>query len=462
MDTARIAAPCRLEHGEIIDDRYKIVRWIAEGGMGEVYEAWHLSLNKTIALKTVRADVADPNAEERLRREGRIGASIESAHVVAILDAGDLPDQRPYVVMERLHGMDLSEYTRGKTPLALVDVVDYGTQICAGLHELHRRKLAHRDLKPSNVFVVRGQRGSPELKLIDLGLAKPCALSTVASSGATLTQLHCVVGSPYYLAPERFLDDSSVDLRSDIWALGVILFELTTGERPFGGSSIGEIGRRVLSEPPQAPRSPRWDLPPAMLSLIMRCLEKDPARRFQTVAEVAIALLSALEAAQEARPDDGTTRLLVWEAARHRGRSGRAFLAAAVAVSLTAVFVVRLTAPDSGGRPASAGSGAASPEAASAAAPGAGPGLPAPPAGPLQEARSAAPAAPPRDAPADSVSEAAASAAGPAAPGSARTPPARATSRPAVRPAPPPRPAAPPTAGAGTGPLKDPQLNDPN
>jgi serine/threonine-protein kinase len=201
-----------------------------------------------------------------------------------VIDVGTLETGAPYMVMEYLEGSDLSDLVARRGPLPWHEVVEFVLQACEAIAEAHVAGVVHRDLKPANLFLIRRPDGSPCIKVLDFGISK----AADAASGSALTQTAAVMGSPKYMSPEQLKSARDVDARTDIWALGVILYELLSGEGAFKADTMPQLYVAIIQDPPQPLR--RTDVPPGLVQVILRCLEKDPARRFQSVAELAAAL----------------------------------------------------------------------------------------------------------------------------------------------------------------------------
>ncbi|MEZ4294156.1 MAG: protein kinase, partial [Polyangiaceae bacterium] len=231
-----------------------------------------------------------PDAAPRFLREARSAVAIQSEHVARVLDVGTLDDGAPYMVMEYLTGSDLRDVLQRDGKLSIPAAIDYVLQAGEAIAEAHALGIAHRDLKPDNVFVTHRADGSALVKVLDFGLSKPTRDERLGPSAPSLTAQNMVAGSPQYMSPEQVRSLKSTDHRTDVWALGVILFELLTGQRPFEADTVAAIFAKIAADPPTRPRTLRPDLPPALEQAILRCLEKDLARRTQDVAELARAL----------------------------------------------------------------------------------------------------------------------------------------------------------------------------
>jgi eukaryotic-like serine/threonine-protein kinase len=289
--------------GTIIGGRYRVERSLGHGGMGSVVAATHIGLEQRVAIKILR--LHSPESAARFMREGRTLAQLCSQHIVRVYDSGQLPNGTPYIVMEHLDGVDLGEAcTRG--PLEIREVVGYVRQACEALQTAHSAGIVHRDLKPSNLFLIH-PGGEPQIKVLDFGISKSVVANpkNLPEAGAlTLTGTGDILGSPRYMSPEQLHGNPALDQRTDIWSLGVILYELLTGQNPFAQQAFAAIAIAVATEPPIPPRNLRPDLPRSLETIILRCLEKEPDQRFASAAELSNALEpfesdSALEVSAE-------------------------------------------------------------------------------------------------------------------------------------------------------------------
>jgi serine/threonine-protein kinase len=258
--------------------------------MGTVVAATHLGLGRKVALKFMRLGVLDDGeAIGRFMREARAAATLRSEHVAQVMDVEvDTEDGAPYIVMEYLEGSDLATLLESGQGPAVTDAVSYVLQACEGLAEAHAKGIVHRDLKPANLFLTRRPDGTPLVKVLDFGVSK---LNEAAQTGSfRLTQPRKTVGSPQYMSPEQMLASPEVDQRTDIWALGVILYELLSGKPPFAAATFLELGLEVTNRapPPLVRRVP--GLAPGLVAVVDRCLQKSAASRFANLAELAAAL----------------------------------------------------------------------------------------------------------------------------------------------------------------------------
>jgi eukaryotic-like serine/threonine-protein kinase len=452
----------------VLAGRYRVERVLGQGGMGVVVKAMHLQLHQPVAMKFLLPEVlGNQQIVQRFLREAQAAVRLKSEHVARVIDVGSLESGAPYMVLEYLEGADLSNFPRSQLSVGVV--VDLVLQACEALAEAHSLGIVHRDIKPANFFITRGSDGGPMLKVLDFGISK----SPVAGSNLTATQ--SVMGTPAYMSPEQMRSSRDVDHRTDIWALGVVLYELLQGMPPYGGDTFSSMVIKVVNDP-----LPRLTvaLPGDLDAIVYRCMEKDPARRFQNVAELAQALAKYAQSDTQAAISVQRTRSIIGLEARRSsvesGPGGRAIPpstlsgAAGARTSppgsgrrwpifaglgvLVAVVAVAVVASNGGGGQKAAGPGpaaspAAAPPSAAAPAPPAAPTAPpaATPPAPSAVANTPAPApaAQPPAAPAPTAQP-------PAAPA---TPPSTATAQPAAQPsgAPAARPA--PAAPETTSPV---------
>jgi serine/threonine-protein kinase len=255
--------------------------------MGVVVAAMHLELEQRVALKFLLPHaVSHTEVSARFSREARAAAKIRCEHVARVIDVGTLPDGAPFMVMEYMQGEDLQQVLARVGPMRPEIAVDFVLQAAEAIAEAHALGIVHRDLKPANLFLAERPGGDPIVKVLDFGISK----STMGTTDAGLTKTSSTLGSPLYMSPEQMTSAKSVDSRSDIWALGVVLYELLTRQLPFPAETMPELVAAILQRPVDPVRSMRPDVHPALEAAIHRCLEKNPANRFSTVAELAAAL----------------------------------------------------------------------------------------------------------------------------------------------------------------------------
>jgi serine/threonine protein kinase len=272
--------------GEVLAGKYRVDRILGAGGMGVVVAATHLQLDQKVALKFMLPQALEhPALVERFAREARAAVRLKSDHVARVLDVGTLESGSPYMVMEYLEGSDIATIIETHGPMPVELAVDYVLQACDAVAEAHALGIIHRDLKPRNLFVTQRNDGRAQVKVLDFGISKQ-----TGTNDLSLTRTTEIMGSPNYMSPEQLRSARAVDERSDIWALGVILYELLTGHVPFRAESVTQLTAMVLMEPPRPIASMRPDLPPALVRMVEHCLEKDPLKRFSGVSELAAAL----------------------------------------------------------------------------------------------------------------------------------------------------------------------------
>ncbi|MBX3230889.1 MAG: protein kinase [Labilithrix sp.] len=282
---------------------YIVDKLIGSGGMGVVVAAKHAQTGDAVAIKLLRPKAAgDKIHAERFAREARAIAKITSDHVVKVLDAGTLDSAAPFIVMEYLVGRDLSQMIREDGPLRLRDAADVMLQVCDAVASAHAVGVIHRDLKPSNFFVTTRPDGRPHVKVLDFGIAK--AIGTDGVVDPNLTETQAVFGSPTYMSPEQIRSAKHVDHRSDIWSLGVGLYEVTTGRLPFAADNVAGLLASIVADPPYYPRGFVPDMPPVFEELVLACLHKDAKQRVQTCGDLGLAL------APFATPGPDTERLV--------------------------------------------------------------------------------------------------------------------------------------------------------
>ncbi|WP_438027492.1 protein kinase domain-containing protein [Sorangium sp. So ce233] len=286
--------------GDVIAGKYRVDRVLGRGGMGMVVAASHLFLPHRVAIKLLICDDS-PALMQRFLREARAAARLKGEHVVRVLDVGELGSGVPYIVMEYLEGDDLSEVLRARGPLGVTEAADYVLQACVAMAEAHAAGIVHRDLKPANLFLTATPGGANLIKVLDFGISKE--LPGCEGGAAALTQTREMLGSPVYMPPEQMRSSRSVDARSDIWALGAILYRLLVGRPPFEAPALAELILLVASAEPVPPGELRSDIPRELERVILRCLQKDPAQRPQTVADLALALVPFASAGGQERAE---------------------------------------------------------------------------------------------------------------------------------------------------------------
>ncbi len=272
----------RVESESILAGRYRIGRTLGRGGMGIVLEATHIHLKTGVAIKVLRQEALEqPELIERFLREARSAARLKGEHVCRVTDFGTTEDGLPFMVMELLEGEDLREIVDDHGPMDPTDVATYVLQACIAVAEAHALGIVHRDLKPGNLFLVRQPNGRRTIKLLDFGIAKSDTFDK------NLTATAKAMGSPAYMAPEQLKSGSQAEARSDIWSLGVTMFELLTEKRPFDGDTPYELAVAITNDQPAALPD---TVPSELVKVVKRCLEKRLEKRFANVSELAMAL----------------------------------------------------------------------------------------------------------------------------------------------------------------------------
>jgi serine/threonine-protein kinase len=279
--------------GDVIDSKYRVVEVLGSGGMGIVLGCKHIALDSDVALKVLLPKFQKNGVlRERFLREARSAAQLRSSHVTKILDVGTDTSGAPYIVMERLRGVDLETLVKRQGVIEEKQAINLVLQACEALAEAHTEGIIHRDLKPENLFLVsEGREG--RVKVLDFGISK------VIHDQRALTGTAEVMGTPHFMSPEQFKSARDVTARTDVWALGAVLYRLLTGALPFESNEYVELLTRIMREPPIPIEQRRPSLSRGMCELVRRCLEKDPMARFANAHE----LRTALRAVREAQSD---------------------------------------------------------------------------------------------------------------------------------------------------------------
>jgi serine/threonine-protein kinase len=275
--------------GTLLDGKYRIDAFISAGGMGSVYRAQHVMLDKTVAVKVIKNElVTSDEVVARFQREARAASNLHHPNIVSVYDLGQTADGTLYIAMEFIDGPSVKQVIRRNGPLAPRECVDILRQVASALSATHRKQIVHRDLKSDNLMLA-SEDGRTVAKLVDFGIAK-----TFDESSTQLTAAGYMLGTPHYMSPEQ-AGGHPVDHRADVYSLGVILYEMLTGELPFGETSLTSMLVKLATEMPPLPslRRPDRPVPPALDAVAMRCLEKDPERRYQSADEFAEALKRA-------------------------------------------------------------------------------------------------------------------------------------------------------------------------
>ncbi len=286
--------------GHTIDQRYRVESLLGEGGMGLVYRVRHTQLNKPLAIKVLRREnTRDPEVLARFRREAESASAIGNEHIVDINDFGVLDDGSTYFVMECLEGIDLIDAIDAAQRMPEARAIRIAMQVCRALGAAHDAGIIHRDLKPENVFLIRRNETDDFVKVLDFGIAK------VANGPKRLTRAGEVLGTPHYMSPEQCEGDN-VDHRTDIYALGVLMYEMVTGHVPHDADTMMGILTKQMYEDPIPPKVRVPQVSDQLEQLIMRCLEKKPEQRYQTMHEIEDDLRRVCEGQQPVGPDTVT------------------------------------------------------------------------------------------------------------------------------------------------------------
>jgi serine/threonine-protein kinase len=336
--------------------QYTIVRLIAAGSMGMVYEAEHRAIGKRVALKVLSPRLAGaPNARVRFLHEAEVTARLQHPHIVDVTDRGD-DGGHAYIVMELLRGEDLAQRLQRTGPIAAEEIVDIMLPICAAIGAAHKQGITHRDLKPSNVFLAE-REGRVHPTVLDFGISTGNE-AIAALDARTLSRAGAVVGTPYYLAPEQILDSRSASPASDQYALGVILYECLTGQRPFDGRDISAVFRTIRGGNARRPSALRPEIPLALEEAALRAMKQSPRSRFGSVMEFGRTLL----------PFASSRTRLLWEDAFAVTAGAPPATAAAVTTGAPPATAAAMTA---GALPAAAAVTAGAPPATVGALPAA-------------------------------------------------------------------------------------------
>jgi serine/threonine-protein kinase len=284
--------------GQILADKYRIEERISEGGMGAVYRATHVLMDKTVAIKVLHPSLAaDEKIVQRFSREARAASRISHPHALNVTDFGESGNGIVFLVMEFLRGCTLKEAVQKDGPMPLPRVVEIMRQVTGALAAAHAEGVIHRDLKSDNIMLVDADKGQDWAKVLDFGIAK---IQEPIEQDPALTAPNLIIGTPQYMSPEQCSQVSELDARTDIYSLGIILYEMLAGHVPFTGDSPTTIMLKQLQESPPPLLEERADLPPDVSGVVMRALAKRPEERYQTVSELTEALTLAAQSEDQA------------------------------------------------------------------------------------------------------------------------------------------------------------------
>jgi serine/threonine-protein kinase len=275
--------------GTLLLGKYRVEGVIGIGGMGVVVAAFHELLKRRVAMKMLLPELAQrTDVRARFEREAQAAFSLKNEHICRVLDAGQLESGQPFITLEYLKGDDLGAIARQRGKLPMNEAVEYILQACEGLAEAHEQDVVHRDIKPSNLIVVTRRDGTPCLKIIDFGISK----LRDDDSGEELTQANAYLGSPLYSSPEQLFSAHAATAKSDLWSLGVILYQLLTGVHPFSSSDdLRQLTNAIRHNEAAPLRLHEASIDPGLEDVMSRCLQKDPAARHASAADLFEALL---------------------------------------------------------------------------------------------------------------------------------------------------------------------------
>ena len=346
--------------GDVVAGRYKVEQRIGIGGMGAVVAAHHMQFGGKVALKILLPKAArDKEAIARFSREARAMFHLKSEHAAKVIEIGHLPNGGPFMVMEYLEGTDLATLIARNGAFPPVEAVGLILQACEAITEAHSLGIVHRDIKPQNLFVTKRVDGSAFVKVLDFGISK---MQMHGDAHMSLTHSSAVMGTPLYMSPEQLAASVDADAQSDVWAIGVVLYELVTGRVPYDAPSAPALYAKMLSSEPRIPTQLNPDIDPGLSAVVMKCLARDRQARCQSVAELAAMLepfapssmsgaglrLRAVHERKTERlsiPDADVAALgnlptqITWEGAETRSRK-RTMAAAAGVFGGIALFVV--------------------------------------------------------------------------------------------------------------------------
>jgi serine/threonine-protein kinase len=303
---ATIAAPALSDPlaGRVLDEKYRLDSRLGEGGMGTVYRATHLLIDRPVAVKVLHQRfVEDEAAQERFRREARAAGRLQHTNAVTVTDFGRTSDGCVYIVMELLEGRNLREVLAFESPLESGRAVVLMAQVAAAVEAAHESGVIHRDLKPANIFIVQPKNAPPLVKVLDFGIAKLAADSGNDSEQHALTLTGVMIGTPRYMSPEQ-CDGAHLTPAADVYSLGIILYEMLTGETPFTGPSPLAVALQHSSKPPRRPTELVANIPPELERVVLHALEKNPLNRPPDAGAFRLELLAAAKLAGVAGAHD--------------------------------------------------------------------------------------------------------------------------------------------------------------
>src|SRR5882724_5834277 len=271
----------------VLDGRYRLDHLLGEGGMGAVWAATHLLTHKRVAIKLLKGEIASPETVRRFVREARAASAVRHPNVVEIHDILTLDDSSPAMIMDLLEGETLAQYLERTGAIQLAELASIMAPVLSAVGSAHAAGIVHRDLKPENIFLARLGDGRMEPKVLDFGIAKLMRLGEkmVTAGGGAFTRTGAVLGTPYYMAPEQAFGERDLDARADVWALGVILYECSSGHRPIDGENLGQVFKMITVGPTKPLSELVPDLPPDFVALVDRMMKRDRQLRIRDLRE---------------------------------------------------------------------------------------------------------------------------------------------------------------------------------
>ena len=288
--------------GQVVGNKYRVLRLCGRGGMGSVYEAQNLALGKRVALKFIDSEACDHDGVQRFMREAQAASAAESQHIVQVFDFDDTSQGRPYIVMELLRGETLAARLERVGRLSTQQAVHIAVQVLRGLHRAHQVGVVHRDLKPENVFLTETDDEPLFAKIVDFGISKIARCDSGVTAD-TLTQKGVILGTPFYMSPEQAQAAPDVDARTDLWALGAILFECLTGRRAFVGDTYQQVIIGICTRDAPDVRELAPETPESLAHVIAQALARDRDKRFQCATDFIEALRQAVPEAVTGKTD---------------------------------------------------------------------------------------------------------------------------------------------------------------
>lgn len=277
--------------GTVVQDRYRVISRLGEGGMGVVYEVEHVLIGRRFALKALNLEYThNAEAVERFHREARAAAAVGDEHIVEVNDMGHLPNGSPYIVLELLEGHDLGVELKCAGVLSISRAVEITKQCCVALQSAHRRGIIHRDIKPDNIFLTQRRDGSTFIKILDFGISKFHEAAMDITNGISVTKSGFAIGTPQFMSPEQVSASKEVDARTDVYAIGAVLFKMLVGRTPFDDPTYPKLAIKIMYDPPPSLVDVRPDVPKELQTIIHRALAKEPNDRYCSIADLGDAL----------------------------------------------------------------------------------------------------------------------------------------------------------------------------